>query len=589
MKIFRGIQASNGIAIGHALPIKGAGYTVKRVNVSEKELDEQIVLFKKAVDKTKKELKKIKNSVKNDIGIEESAIFDAHILLVNDPNLIDKSINKAADEMVSVDYAFNETLNSLVKVFEGMPDPYLRERANDLLDVGKRILKNYLGIQLAPEITGEMGDVIVLSHNISPSDMAELGRQKIAGIVTEVGGTTSHAAIMARSLEVPAVVGVSDVINDVDPDDLIILDSNNGTVIINPDEDTIREYQALRRGYVNYVKSLEKMRYEEAVTKDGKRIKIEINMEMVNEADHVNNYGADGVGLFRTEYMFMKNVLPTEDEQYETYQYISQIVYPKEVVIRTADLGGDKFISHFDAPDEMNPFLGFRGIRLCLEYRDFFKTQLKAILRASKLRNIRIMFPMISGLDEYVQARAVLEEAMDDLRDKGTEFDEDIKVGIMVEVPSAAIISDVFAGKVDFFSIGTNDLIQYTLAVDRGNEKISYLYNPFHPAIMRLIKMIVNNGHHKGIEVAMCGQMAGMSRFTLLLIGMDLDTLSVAPGNILEIKKIIRSVEYEKCKQMVLESMQYDDAGVIGEHFDRYNKKYLSDVLFDFGREGRDV
>ncbi len=321
------------------------------------------------------------------------------------------------------------------------------------------------------------------------------------------------------------------------------------------------------------------------MTLDGKKIKIEINMELVGEADNVNNFGADGVGLFRTEYLFMKNVLPSEDDQFEVYQYISQIVYPKEVVIRTADLGGDKFISHFEVPEEMNPFLGFRGIRLCLEYRDFFKTQLKAILRASKLKNIKVMFPMISSLDEFLDAKAILEEAMDDLRSKGIEFDEDIKVGIMVEVPSAAVISDVFANEADFFSIGTNDLIQYTLAVDRVNEKISYLYNPLHPAIMRLIKMIVNNGHHKGIEVAMCGQMAGMSDYALFLIGMDIDTLSVAPGNILELKKIIRSVEYEKCKKMVLESMQYDDSNKIKEHFERYNKEYLSGVLFNYGKE----
>ena len=511
--------------------------------------------------------------------------FDAHILLVNDPNLIDKSVKKAVDEKVSLDYAFNETLNSLVAVFENMPDDYLKERANDLLDVGKRILKNFLGVQMAPEITGDMGDVIVLAHNISPSDMAELGKQKIAGIVTEVGGTTSHAAIMARSLGVPAIVGASHIINDVEPDDLVIVDSNSGKVIIDPDEETIKEYQALRREYVNYVKSLEQLRSEEAVTLDGKKIKIEINMELVGEADNVNNFGADGVGLFRTEYLFMKNVLPSEDDQFEVYQYISQIVYPKEVVIRTADLGGDKFISHFEVPEEMNPFLGFRGIRLCLEYRDFFKTQLKAILRASKLKNIKVMFPMISSLDEFLDAKAILEEAMDDLRSKGIEFDEDIKVGIMVEVPSAAVISDVFANEADFFSIGTNDLIQYTLAVDRVNEKISYLYNPLHPAIMRLIKMIVNNGHHKGIEVAMCGQMAGMSDYALFLIGMDIDTLSVAPGNILELKKIIRSVEYEKCKKMVLESMQYDDSNKIKEHFERYNKEYLSGVLFNYGKE----
>ncbi|MGC9362262.1 MAG: phosphoenolpyruvate--protein phosphotransferase [Candidatus Syntrophosphaera sp.] len=294
------------------------------------------------------------------------------------------------------------------------------------------------------------------------------------------------------------------------------------------------------------------------------------------------------MGLFRTEYLFMRNVLPTEEEQAETYQYISQIIYPKELVIRTADLGGDKFISHFEVPKEMNPFLGLRGIRLCLEYKDFFKTQLKAILRASKLKNVRIMFPMISGVDELRQARQVLEEAKDELKERGTEFDEEIKVGIMIEVPSAAMISDILATEVDFFSIGTNDLIQYTLAVDRVNEKISYLYNPIHPAILRLIKMVVNNGHQNNIPVAMCGQMAGMAEYALLLIGMDLDVLSVAPANLLEMKKIIRAVEYEKCKQIVQSSIQYNDVHVIREHFQRYNKELLSGVLFNYGKEGDD-
>lgn len=586
MKVFRGIPSSSGIAIGHALPLKGTGFNIKRAHAGEKELEEQIVLFQKAVEKTKRELKKIKNTVKHEIGIEESAIFDAHILLVNDPNLVDKAIKNAREESVSIDYAFTETLNSLVQIFENMPDEYLKERANDLLDVGKRILKNYLGIQMAPELAGDHTDLIIIAHNISPSDMVELGKKRIGGLVTEVGGTTSHAAIMARSLEVPAIVGVSNILSEVRPDDLIIVDSNSNRVIIDPDEETVKAYQALRREYVRYIKSLEKLRNEEAVTRDGKRIKLEINMELVNEADLVNSYGADGVGLFRTEYLFMRNILPTEEEQAETYQYISQIIYPKEVVIRTADLGGDKFISHFEVPKEMNPFLGLRGIRLCLEYKDFFKTQLKAILRASKLKNIRIMFPMISGVDELRQAKAVLGEAMDELKERGTEFDEEIKVGIMIEIPSAAVISDILAAEVDFFSIGTNDLIQYTLAVDRVNEKISYLYNPIHPAILRLIKMTVNNGHQNGIPVAMCGQMAGMAEYALLLIGMDLDTLSVAPSNLLEMKKIIRAVEYDKCKQIVQSSFQFNDVHLISDHFQRYNKEYLSGILFNYGKEG---
>ena len=582
MKHFSGFPVSSGIAIGHAFLLKGEDFDIKRVSVSDKELEEQIEIFNKAVKKAERQLLVLKEKVKNEIGIDESTIFDAHILLLKDPNLIEKSIAKARDEHVSIDYAFSEVMNDLRAIFEKMSDQYLRERSNDIIDAGRRILRNYYGEKRETGIKGNNNDIIVIANNIAPSSMAELNKKKIKGIITEVGGATSHTAIMARSLDVPAIVGVSDILKEVRPDQLIILDGNKGEIIIDPDAETIKKYQTERRKYVNYVKSLDLLRNEEAITKDGKKIKLELNIEFVNEADFVNSYGADGIGLFRTEYLFMKSILPTEDEQFEIYRYISQVVYPKELVIRTADLGGDKFVSHFNLPQEMNPFLGFRGIRLCLEYKDFFKTQLKAILRASKLKNIKIMFPMISGLEELIEAKKILEEAKDELRETGVEFDEEIKVGIMVEVPAAALISDVLADEVDFFSIGTNDLIQYTLAVDRVNEKISYLYNPLHPAVLRFLKMIINNGHNKQIPVAMCGQMAGTPEYTMLLLGMDLDIFSVAPNNLLLIKKIISSVEYSKCKEIVSESIHNSDVASLKEYFEGYNHKMLKNVLYNY-------
>lgn len=585
MKQFQGISASSGIAIGKVLLLKGTGITVQRIEVQDEELERQLLTFEKAIEKTRQELSVLKNKVKNTIGIEESAIFDAHMLLLNDPNLIDKSIKKARQELVSIDFAFNEVLSGLIKVFESMDDVYLRERANDLLDVGKRVLKNYLGIQTAPVIEKDH-DVILIAHTISPSDMAEIDRNMIKGIVTEVGGTTSHVAIMARSLDIPAVVGVEGVFGTVTPDSVVVIDAHSGLVIINPDDATVHRYKEQRARYINYTKSLERLRTEEAITKDGKRIRLELNMELVKEADLVNQYGADGVGLFRTEYLFMRETLPTEDEQFELYKYVSNLVYPREVVIRTADIGGDKFISHFQLPKEMNPFLGMRGIRLCLEYRDFFKTQLRAILRASKLKNLKIMFPMITSVEELRRAKEVVEEAKDELRDRGVAFDETIAIGIMMEVPSAAIISDILAKESDFFSIGTNDLIQYTLAVDRVNERVSYLYNPFNPAILRLLKMIINNAHNRKIDVTMCGEMAGKAEFTMMLIGFDLDCFSVAPGRLLEIKKIIREIEYSKCKELVAKSIHYEDEKSIEDYFMTQNHQALQSILYNYSQEG---
>jgi len=585
LKIYSGIPASSGIAIGHALPIHGFGLNVPRIKVDEDELEKEIVLFKKAVKETKEDLKNVQNRVKNDIGVEESAIFDAHIMLLDDPNLIQQSIEKAREEMVSIDYAFSETLSNIVEKFRNLSDSYLKDRATDIQDVGKRVLRNYLGVSISPEIKNADEDLIIMAHNLLPSDMAEISERKIKGIITEVGGETSHVAIMARSLEVPAIVGVNDILMEVSPKDLVIIDSNDGKIFIEPDKKTIKEYQEKRRKYVNYIKSLERLKSEEAVTRDNKKIELKINMELSSEADIVNTHNADGIGLFRTEYLFMKDVLPSEDEQFEIYKYVSQLIYPKEVTIRTADLGGDKFVSHFKIPEEMNPFLGFRGIRLCLEFTEFFKTQLKAILRASRLKNIKIMFPMISGVDELLKAKKILEEAKNDLRNDGVEFDEDVDVGIMIEVPSAAVVSDVLAKHVDFFSIGTNDLIQYTLAVDRGNKQLSYLYNPLHPSVLRLLKMVINNGQNEGIEVSMCGNMAGNPKYTILLIGLNLRKLSVAPSSILEVKKIIKELDTSECKQIVTESIKYDNNEELEEYYDNINRKHLKNVLFDYFEE----
>ncbi len=449
--------------------------------------------------------------------------------------------------------------NKIARSFSLIEDEYLRERGQDILDVGKKILKNLLGYE-REQLAHLDSPVIVVAHNLTPADTIAMRREKVIGFATDIGGRTSHTAIMARSLEIPAVVGLKNVVQMVKPNDTIIIDGNQGIVVISPDEMTLESYKREQQKYKKAVKKLEGLRDLPAVTLDGHEITLLANIEVPDEIPSVLAHGASGVGLYRTEYLFLdRKDLPSEEEQYKHYQKVAEKMLPNTVILRTLDLGADKISHDLNILPERNPFMGMRAIRFCLRYKNVFKSQLKAILRASPIGNLKIMYPMISGVDEFHRANDVLKEARKELDDQNIPYDPNIEVGILVEVPSAAITSDVLAREADFLSIGTNDLIQYTLAVDRVNENVAHLYEPLHLAILRLIKSIIDYGHRYGKKVSMCGEMAADSRFTKILLGMGLDELSMSPIAIPKIKQIIRSANYQDCLDLSLQILNLSE------------------------------
>ena len=551
-----GVAASPGIAIGNVFLLGGDVVKVEPRTIAKSEIVQEIKRFNDAVEKTKSDLAAIRAETRHTIGEESAQVFDAHQMMLEDEAVIEATELKIKDERKNADFAFLEVMEKFEFTFAGFKDEYMQARAVDLRDVKRRVIRNIQGNRRADLGSIERAAVVV-AKDITPSDTVALNRQKVMGFATDLGSRTSHAAIMARSLEVPSVVGLKHIAMSVKTGDRIIVDGNKGTVVVNPLPKTIKKYQRLKVKHIDFESKLKANRHLPARTKDGKDIELSANLEFPDELEAVSSYGAKGVGLYRTEYLYLsKPQLPTEDEQYEEYLRVVEGVYPNSVIIRTFDLGGDKVPDCMDIPPEENPFLGLRAVRLCLERQECFETQLRAILRASMKGNVKILFPMISSLTELRQCKVILEKVKAELSEQNIHFDKDVEIGVMIEVPSASVIADMLAAECDFLTIGTNDLTQYVLAVDRGNEHIAHLYRNMNPAVIRMIHDTITRGHSQGVWVGMCGEMAGDPLATMLLLGLGLDEFSMSPVALPEIKEIIRRVEFSESEHLAAKAMQ---------------------------------
>jgi len=575
---FKGIAVSPGVAIGKVFILDSEDLVIPRRRIKKDDIPVQIARLEEALTQTRSEILQIQKKITEEMGAEHGQIFNAHLLVLEDRMLIEEVISRLKKEKLSVEYIFSQVLDKYSKVFAKIDDEYLRERTSDINDVGRRLIRNLIGKQ-RQSLAELKEEVIVVASDLSPSDTAMMHKEKVIGFATDIGGRTSHTAIMARSLEIPAVVGLETVTQHIHDGDNVIIDGHHGMVILNPTKRTIQRYEKESLKFKEFERGLVSLKDLPAVTIDGKKIDLAANIEVPEEVSSILAHGADGIGLYRTEYFYMNRIgLPSEEEHYEAYRTVAEQVAPHSVIIRTLDLGGDKFLSHLEIPREMNPFLGWRAIRYCLARPDMFKGQLRAILRASVHGRLKLMYPMISGLEELLQANKFLEEAKEDLRKAGLPFDEDIEVGAMIEVPSAALTCDYLAKEVDFFSIGTNDLIQYSLAVDRVNEKIAYLYEPAHPAVLRLIKNIIDTGHEHNLWVGMCGEMCAEPAMALLLLGLGLDEFSTSAVVIPSIKKLIRSVNFCEASEIAEEAMTLPT----GKEVESFMKKKMAKLMPGF-------
>ena len=545
----KGIAASQGISFAKAYVFVEPDLSVKEVKIED--VASEIKRFEDAIEASKKELTIIKENALASLGADKAAVFEAHLLILDDPEFMGTVKTDIESKVINAEYAFKETSDMFISMFEAMDNEYMKERAADIRDVSKRILAHLLGVDLPnPSLIDE--EVIVIAEDLTPSDTAQLNKKYVKGFVTNIGGRTSHSAIMARSLEIPAVVGTSSITEDVKNGDILILDGLDGVVLVNPDEATTAEYKEKHAKFEAQKAEWAKLVTEKSVTKDGHEVILAANIGTPADLEGVKNNGGEAVGLYRTEFLYMgREQLPTEDEQFEAYKAVLEGMGDKPVVVRTLDIGGDKELPYLDLPKEMNPFLGFRAIRLCLEEKDLFRTQLRALLRASVYGKLCVMFPMIATVQEFRAAKALFLEEKEKLVAEGVAVSNDIELGIMVEIPSTAVIADIFAKEVDFFSIGTNDLIQYTMAADRMSEKVSYLYQPYNPAILRLVKNVIEASHKEGKWTGMCGEMAGDSLAIPLLLGMGLDEFSMSATSILQARSQIKNLSLEKMKELV--------------------------------------
>ncbi|HDB3491753.1 TPA: phosphoenolpyruvate--protein phosphotransferase [Staphylococcus aureus] len=548
-KLIKGIAASDGVAIAKAYLLVEPDLTFDK-NEKVTDVEGEVAKFNSAIEASKVELTKIRNNAEVQLGADKAAIFDAHLLVLDDPELIQPIQDKIKNENANAATALTDVTTQFVTIFESMDNEYMKERAADIRDVSKRVLSHILGVELPnPSMIDE--SVVIVGNDLTPSDTAQLNKEFVQGFTTNIGGRTSHSAIMSRSLEIPAIVGTKSITQEVKQGDMIIVDGLNGDVIVNPTEDELIAYQDKRERYFADKKELQKLRDADTVTVDGVHAELAANIGTPNDLPGVIENGAQGIGLYRTEFLYMgRDQMPTEEEQFEAYKEVLEAMGGKRVVVRTLDIGGDKELSYLNLPEEMNPFLGYRAIRLCLAQQDIFRPQLRALLRASVYGKLNIMFPMVATINEFREAKAILLEEKENLKNEGHDISDDIELGIMVEIPATAALADVFAKEVDFFSIGTNDLIQYTLAADRMSERVSYLYQPYNPSILRLVKQVIEASHKEGKWTGMCGEMAGDETAIPLLLGLGLDEFSMSATSILKARRQINGLSKNEMTEL---------------------------------------
>ncbi len=573
-----GIGVSSGIAIGkiYYLDRTKVKYTPRFIR--SETVENEIRRFKEAVKKSINQLSEVKVKIPPEKYNEFKHIIEAHLLITKGRMLNDDTIKTIKDEHINAEWALKMFQDKLNKSFDAIEDEYLSGRVSDIDYVVERIMRNLAGKD-QESLAGIDEDVIIVAHDLSPADTAQIDRNIIKGFVTDVGGKTSHTAIMARSLEIPAVVGLENVSQNAKSGDCIIVSGSDGKVIINPTREVIKFYEEKLQQYLDKERNLLFLKELSPMTTDGHEIRLMANIEMPQELESIEEHGAQGIGLYRTEFLYLnRRKLPTEDEHFEVYKNVVEHIKPEITTIRTFDLGGDRFLSPMELANELNPAMGLRAIRFCLKEVGIFKDQLRAILRASNFGPVRVMFPMISGIEEIRQTKEIFEDAKVELRSRGVAFDEGIKIGMMMEVPSAMAIADFLAKEVDFFSIGTNDLIQYSLAIDRVNEHVNYLYEPLHPAVLRMIKGVVTSAHMEGLTIGMCGEMAGEPLYLPILVGMGLDELSMNALSILRVKKILRSFSYEECREITKQALLFPTAKEISQYvFEEMAKRFPED------------
>lgn len=570
-KTLKGIAASDGIAVAPAYLLVEPDLSFSKTSVSD--VDAEVARFKKVVEESTKELEKVRDKAKKSLGPEEAQVFDAHLLFLSDPEFTGAIETEIKDQKINAEAALDETAQKFITIFEGMTDnAYMQERAADVRDVSKRLMAHLLGKKL-PDPAAIDHEVVVVAYDLTPSDTAQLNKKYVKGFVTDVGGRTAHSAIMARSLEIPAVVGTETITKDVKDGDMLIADGLDGDAIINPTDAQIEEYTKKGEAFAKQKEEWKKLKNEPSVTANGKKFIIAANIGTPNDMKGVKENGAEAIGLYRTEFLYMDSKdFPSEEAQFDAYKKVIEDMDGKQTIIRTCDIGGDKHLDYWDLPEEMNPFLGVRAIRLSMQYKDIFRTQLRALLRASAYGPLGIMFPMIGTLAELREAKQILAEEKDKLAKEGVKIGDDLQVGMMIEVPAAAVLADQFAKEVDFFSIGTNDLIQYTMAADRGNDNVSYLYQPYNPSVLRLIKHTIDGAHENGIWCGMCGEAAGDDIMFPILLSMGLDEYSMSATSILRIRSLMKKINTEDIKELA------NKACFVSETADE-NKKLVEETM----------